>query len=148
MPRGTHDTAVADKAMDNSQFAKVTEEPQRFYFEGLGEPQPSRNGKSMETPIFVVSELMNPKELTANANLYRQFREALVKPWELFEISKKLEPMMDDKTGQQMLSRDTNEPMNRNVYTIKPLGKFLSAEQQREVMAKTEDEVDISDIPF
>jgi hypothetical protein len=144
MPRGTTAWEDADKEMNKSDKVFVKPEKQVFYFEGIGNPYKGKFG--METPIYVVTEDLEPKVMPANGGLYRQFKAAEVAQFEQFSIFKTLE-MVTDENGEQQYAEDGKEK-SRNIYHIDKLGKKLTVEQQRQLLTETADEVDISDIPF
>lgn len=144
MPRGTMDTATADKEMNKSSFVKLTDQPQTLYLEGYGDPT---NGKyGMVTPIYVVTEDLEPKSMDANGNLYRAFRTAEVEQHQKFEISVTKEAVTN-QDGTQRYAED-GKAMERNVYAINKLEGKLTAEQQRTVMANSTEEQNIDDVPF
>ena len=145
MPRGNTSWEEADKAMSANKFAKLTDKPQTFYYEGLGKAKQGRFG--LETPLYLVTEDIEQQELSANGNLYRSLRASGVKEFQKFQIFVTKEDVLDKETNTPQYA-DDGTVKQRNVYHIKTEDKFLTAEQQRSLLSGSGEEVNIDDIPW
>lgn len=120
MPRGTVDWSKNNTAMGADTFVNLTEKPTRYIFEGIGQVKDSKYGP--QTPIYVLSEKDRlPLTISAFTQLYKEFKDAGLERWDIFEGSVVI-TLVKDEFGAPVYTKTGNEKKNY-VYTIKKVGK-------------------------